>query len=309
MKTSRVLMLAVALMVGVGFVAVAQTAAPAAPMLGQPGSLIEVYGVIDGALRFANNASVGPQNYGEFYLSQGLFNGSRVGFRGTEGLGSGFKAIYDLETGVILPTGQLDQQDQIFGRQAWVGVDSADYGRLTFGRVYGTFSDAIGAGDVFGAGHGNQPYESTSANNNYASNDAVNAFFLQESGLRWDNSIKYEANFSGVTLGGQVSLGDIPTTIGATGFLPENTMYAASIGYNSKNFPVPGRWDIRPKWTRPSGATATMASGQSMLSMRQTQSMSSASTQCLIISSSDSPKTTVKCHPASVTCAQIISSM
>src|SRR5271157_4191391 len=97
MKTSRVLMLAVALMVGVGFVAVAQTAAPAAPMLGQPGSLIEVYGVIDGALRFADNASAGPFNYGELTLSQGLFNGSRVGFRGTEGLGSGLKAIYDLE--------------------------------------------------------------------------------------------------------------------------------------------------------------------------------------------------------------------
>ena len=240
MKTSRVLTCVVLLIAAVGFTVgaegitlLADSTTPAAPMLGQPGSLIEVYGVIDAALRVATDMNSSGDTYLNF--SQGLFNGSRVGFRGTEGLGGSFKAIYALETGVILPVGTLDQQGQIFGRQAWVGV-SSDYGRLTFGRQYGEFSDAIGVGDVFGANHGNAPYFSTSGTgNNYGSNDAVNAFFLQESGLRWDNSIKYDANFSGVVIGGMAMLGSIP---GSTNIPPQNTMYAASLGYNSKDFPV-----------------------------------------------------------------------
>ncbi len=231
MKTSRLLILVAALMVGAAFAAGAQAATPAAPMLGQPGSLVEVYGVIDMALRGADNAN--PDGGTIFGFSQGLFNGSRVGFRGTEGLGGSFKAIYALETGVIVPVGTLDQQGQIFGRQAWVGVNS-DYGKLAFGRQYGEFSDAIGVGDVFGVNHGNQPYVSAT---NYGSNDAVNAFFLQESALRWDDSIKYDANFGGVTVGAMAYLSSISGSA-LPGAVNQNAMYSGSLGYNSKDFPV-----------------------------------------------------------------------
>ncbi|MGO9309690.1 MAG: porin, partial [Spirochaetia bacterium] len=122
---------------------------------------------------------------------------------------------------------------QIFGRQAWVGVNS-DYGKLAFGRQYGEFSDAIGVGDVFGVNHGNQPYVSAT---NYGSNDAVNAFFLQESALRWDDSIKYDANFGGVTVGAMAYLSSISGSA-LPGAVNQNAMYSGSLGYNSKDFPV-----------------------------------------------------------------------
>jgi predicted porin len=149
MKTLRVLVTAILLLTAVGFVAGAQSMAPA---IGQPGSLFEPYGVIDMALRGSTNADPNGNTYVGF--SQGLFNGSRWGLRGTEDLGGSFKAVYTLEGGVVLPVGQIDQQGQIFGRQAWVGVKS-DYGSLTFGRQYGVFTEAVGAGDVFGSTHGN----------------------------------------------------------------------------------------------------------------------------------------------------------
>lgn len=217
------------LMVAIAGFASAQNAAPAAatpPALGQPGSLVEVYGVIDGALRYATNEYT-PSGNSYFGLSQGLFQGSRFGIRGTEDLGSGMKANYTLEGGVQLPTGDSDQQLQLFGRQAWIGM-SSPIGSISFGRQYGTFSDAIGAGDVFGVNHGNAVYDNGT---NFGTNDAVNGFFQQEMGFRWDNSIKYAASFNGVTAGAMVAYG---MDFGA------NNMYAASLGYNSKDVPVAG---------------------------------------------------------------------
>jgi len=232
MKTSRVVILATALLAAVAFVAGAQNAAPAAPALGQPGSLVEVYGLIDTGLRFSTNADSGGNS--SFSFSQGLFNGTRFGIRGTEDLG-GVKAIYTLENGVILPYGAIDQQGQIFGRQAWVGI-SSDYGTLTFGRQYGTFSDAIGVGDVFGAGHGNIGYNGKAASgpNNLSGTDAVNSFFFQETGFRWDQSIKYAGSFSGVTVGAMAMLGNMTVSY------QENTMFAGSLGYSSKDVPISG---------------------------------------------------------------------
>jgi predicted porin len=231
MKTLRFLMLGILLLTAVGFAAGAQAAAPATPALGQPGSLVEVYGLIDTGLRISTNAdAAGSTSIG---FSQGLFNGSRFGIRGTEDLGSSFKAIYTLEGGVVLPYGMLDQQGQIFGRQAWVGV-SSDYGTLTFGRQYGTLSDALGVGDVFGSGHGNIGYNNGKSGNlnNLSGTDAVNSFFFSETGFRWDQSIKYAANFSGLTVGAMAMLGDMTVSY------QDNTMISASLGYNAKGFPV-----------------------------------------------------------------------
>ncbi len=235
-------MLIAAALISVAGMAMAQTSAPA---LGQPGSLAEVYGVIDTGLAGQSNASL---NHGsQFGLSQGVFNGSRWGVRGTEdlGIGMGFKAIYALESGFILPTGYSDQQGidkvgtvsgafvgsgQLFGRQAWLGV-SSDFGKLTIGRNYGLFTETIGAGDVFGTTHGNWTYAN---GNNYGNNVGVNGFFQKYSGQRWDNSIRYDGNFSGVTVGLNTALSGYPDKAWY------NDMYAGSIGYNSKDFPVSG---------------------------------------------------------------------
>ncbi len=224
MKAYRILVLVVLLAAAVGFAAFAQETG-AQPPIGQPGSLLEVYGLIDAAGRVSTNASSTGTTYVGF--SQGLFNGSRFGIRGAEDLGIGVKAIYTLEGGVILPVGLSDQQAQIFGRQVWIGLAS-DYGTLTFGRQYGTFSDALGIGDVFGTGHGNVAYDNGT---NFGSNDSVNAFFYQQMGFRWDNSAKYSGTFSGVTVGLMGAVPNVPDNAA-------NTMYSASLGYNGKDLPV-----------------------------------------------------------------------
>lgn len=68
-------------------------------------------------------------------------NSSRVGLRGTEDLGNGLKAIFQIETGVNMDTGgttgqggQANASTGTWGtRDTFVGLDSG-FGRLTFGR-------------------------------------------------------------------------------------------------------------------------------------------------------------------------------
>jgi predicted porin len=79
-------------------------------------------------------------------------NGSRLGFRGTEDLGSGLRAIYQIETGVNVDngsnTGQAGATNGSTGfwasRDSFVGLDS-NYGRLTFGRQSLYYQNGVNA--------------------------------------------------------------------------------------------------------------------------------------------------------------------
>src|SRR5258708_449121 len=76
-------------------------------------------------------------------LSSGNLQGSRWGLRGAEDLGGGLKAIFTLESGFDVMTGQSQQGNRLFGRQAFGGL----YG---FSNQAGGFADnraySVGAG-------------------------------------------------------------------------------------------------------------------------------------------------------------------
>jgi predicted porin len=79
-------------------------------------------------------------------------NSSRVGLRGTEDLGNGLKAIFQIETGVNIDngsnTGQGGQNNASSGfwasRDSFVGLDS-NWGRLTFGRQSVYWANGVNA--------------------------------------------------------------------------------------------------------------------------------------------------------------------
>jgi predicted porin len=79
-------------------------------------------------------------------------NSSRVGLRGTEDLGNGLKAIFQIESGVNVDngsnTGQGGQGNASTGfwasRDSYVGLDS-NWGRLTFGRQSIYYSNGVNA--------------------------------------------------------------------------------------------------------------------------------------------------------------------
>ena len=88
-------------------------------------------------------------------LTSGIGSQSRLGFRGTEDLGGGLSAIFQLETGLKVDDGTLDNTNSaLFNRQAFVGLKSKDAGTLTLGKQYTMLYNAMSqVADPFGAGY------------------------------------------------------------------------------------------------------------------------------------------------------------
>ena len=95
-------------------------------------SSVTLYGILDGGLTFTTNQK-GGQTYQEM---SGITQGDRWGFRGSEDLGGGLHAVFVLENGFSISNGTLGQGGLMFGRQAYVGLASDQFGSVTLGRQY-----------------------------------------------------------------------------------------------------------------------------------------------------------------------------
>ena len=95
-------------------------------------SSVTLYGVADSFIEYSGNGA--KHSWSE---RSGGGNASMFGLEGKEDLGGGLKAIFDLENGYNINDGSgFVDPTAMFYRQAWVGLNHADYGRLTFGRQY-----------------------------------------------------------------------------------------------------------------------------------------------------------------------------
>lgn len=73
----------------------------AAPAFAQTsGSSVVIYGIADAGVMVSNNGDGAKTR-----IASGISDGSRIGFKGTEDLGDGWKAIFNLEARVELDTG------------------------------------------------------------------------------------------------------------------------------------------------------------------------------------------------------------
>lgn len=112
-------------------------------------SNVTVYGVADVYVQIGNGGSGSASS-----VQSGGVQGSRVGFEGSEDLGSGLRAVFQLETGLALDTGTVTQGGTFWGRHAYVGLSSADFGSLTVGRQCTPLFIAADAADPFSTGLG-----------------------------------------------------------------------------------------------------------------------------------------------------------
>ncbi|TKC92639.1 porin [Trinickia terrae] len=103
-------------------------------------SSVTLYGVVDDAITYVNNQK-GSSNV---YLRQGNLYASKFGFRGSEDLGGGTKAIFDLQAGFDLNTGAASTSGLIFNRQSYVGLQNTRYGTVTAGRQYTPYYLMVG---------------------------------------------------------------------------------------------------------------------------------------------------------------------
>lgn len=160
-------------------------------------SSVTLYGLIDESVRVQTSASGDVVG-----LNEGAINGTRWGLKGSEDLGNGTHAIFQVESGYNVGTGKFDQQGQLFGRFAWVGLQNDSYGTLKLGRQYGgIYSFYASNFDPIGGGNVN----------------AVDwTLFL--TGIRFDNTAEYSNKFGPVALTVQHSFGGQPgsTSAGST---------------------------------------------------------------------------------------------
>ena len=100
-------------------------------------SSVTLYGMIDAgsSIRTTSAGTATGQ------ATSGSVNGSRWGLRGTEDLGGGLKAIFMLENGFNVMNGRLGQGGDEFGRQAFVGLSTSQFGTVTLGRQYDSVVD------------------------------------------------------------------------------------------------------------------------------------------------------------------------
>jgi predicted porin len=93
-------------------------------------SSVTLYGLMDAGITALSNQH-GSHNIS---MATGTLSPNLFGLTGVEDLGGGLKAIFKLEGQYEIGTGALDGNE--FGRQAWVGLQSASWGTLTAGNQY-----------------------------------------------------------------------------------------------------------------------------------------------------------------------------
>jgi predicted porin len=95
-------------------------------------SSVTLYGVIDTGVEYLNNS----KGHAFIGLNEGIWGGERFGLRGSEDLGGGTAAIFQVENGFNSDTGAEQKTGVLFNRGAWVGLTNVNAGTLTLGRQY-----------------------------------------------------------------------------------------------------------------------------------------------------------------------------
>src|SRR3954451_17223564 len=83
-------------------------------------SSVTLYGLIDESIQYVGQADRNNNHLVQMFA--GNIQGNRFGLKGTEDLGGGLKAIFQLENGFDVNSGKLGQGGLMFGRQAYVGL-------------------------------------------------------------------------------------------------------------------------------------------------------------------------------------------
>lgn len=177
-------------------------------------SSVTLYGTIDTSLTYVHNAQGNKNLWALGNSSAGNLSGTRWGIKGTEDLGAGLKAIFQLENGFDPSTGKLGQGSRLFGRQAYVGLTSDSLGSVTLGRQYDPLIDlvqGITEDNYFGSA--------------FATAGDVDNY---DNSFRVNNAVKYTSPvWSGLQFEAMYSFGGIA---GSTG---SEQSYSAAAAYNN----------------------------------------------------------------------------
>jgi predicted porin len=175
-------------------------------------SNVTVYGLLDAGVEYTNHANAAQNSV--LRLTSGGQNTSRFGFRGSEDIGGGLKAIFQLEGGFFLDNGTID--GALFRRQANVGFEGG-FGRVIAGRSYTTAYDFM------------LPFDPMGYAPDYSWVTSGNGTAVSKYGMTtaFDNIVKYQAQLGNVKLGASYGFGEV------AGSNADSAKYTIGAGYNA----------------------------------------------------------------------------
>lgn len=167
---------------------------------------IELYGLVSAGIVHLRDAASMTAPDSVTSLAEQAHNSNRWGLRGSEDLGGGMKAKFNLESSLSLRTGAAGRDatyvnppgNPLFDREANVSLESKDWGKLKFGRGKNALYDTL---DEFDA-RGNWNFGGLKPVARYA------GFYGGSNVSRFDNMIRYTSpGFAGLVLDAAYSFG------------------------------------------------------------------------------------------------------
>ena len=163
------------------------------PLFAQAQSSVTMYGIVDASVGIEDTDTPGTDS--TFVVQSGTQSTSRIGFRGTEELGNGLKALFNIEADVNVDTGAGN--NVLFQRRAVVGMEGG-FGTVTVGREYSPAAAIAQASDALGHGF----YGSSLAS--FVGTDRLTR--------RLSNSVNYKSKaWNGITVGAAYGAGEQQT--------------------------------------------------------------------------------------------------
>ncbi|RXZ33663.1 porin [Oxalobacteraceae bacterium CAVE-383] len=255
-------------------------AAFALPMAAQAQTNVTVYGKLypdfyhsnttAGLAGGSRTSSIGPTATGAPSTNVTAMDSpnSRLGFKGTEDLGDGLKAIFQLEMGFSSDTGQASDASAPFSRNTFVGL-SGGFGTIKLGNmdtVYKELGDHI---DFLGISSGNFMALSNVLSKATFTTNSANSFHLRRT-----NSFYYTSP----TIGGFTGLfdwspnevaGNASAGVISTGVTYEGGPIYAALAYEQHKDMFGGSFGTFNNGTTTSSATSTSATPAGLSSKDQ----------------------------------------
>ncbi|WP_088958811.1 porin [Variovorax sp. HW608] len=209
-----------------------------------PQGSVSLYGLIDVTYVHTNNADKDGNSVTSPRVA--WFSGNRWGLTGRRAMGdSGLDTIFKLESEFESQTGSDDTPGVTFNRDAWVGVQSDAFGKLTLGRQNAIARDPISSG-IYGDPYG--PAAPTLEEGGYTNNNNFKQLVFyagSATGTRLDNGVVYKKKFDNdLYLGAAYQFGGVPGSF-SQGSTETLTLAYAGGAYNLAGFATSANVDGR----------------------------------------------------------------
>ena len=197
-----------------------------------PADSVTLYGLLDITLSTISNSNAKGDRKTGYQVA--WFSGDRWGITGKHALGPTLPdVIFKLESEFVLNTGEMDTPGVLFNRDAWIGFESEQLGKLTFGRQNALARDYSG---IYGDPYGSAPVTLEEGGYTNTNNFKQLIYYAASAtGTRIDNGVVWKKRWGPNWVTGLgYQFGNI------AGDFSKGSTETAALGYNGGVFNVAG---------------------------------------------------------------------